>query len=97
MQRDVDVVFHNLGLESKSPIRDYNGGVQDAPFPVQDAPYTAQDAFTYDFDDASMTHSITADEGTCVIGGTTSTSRLKRSQIQTISIVLTKLNKKQPQ
>ena len=70
IQRDVDVVFHNLGLDSQSPIRDYNNGVQDAPFPVQDAPfsaqdapYSAQDAFTYDFDDASMTHSITAEEG----------------------------------
>ena len=76
IQRDVDVVFHNLGLDSQSPIRDYNNGVQDAPFPVQDAPfsvqdapysaqdapYSAQDAFTYDFDDASMTHSITAEE-----------------------------------
>ena len=70
IQRDVDVVFHNLGLDSQSPIRDYNNGIQDAPFPVQDAPfsaqdapYSAQDAFTYDFDDASMTHSITAEEG----------------------------------
>ena len=36
---------------------------QDAPFSAQDAPYSAQDAFTYDFDDASMTHSITAEEG----------------------------------
>jgi len=37
--------------------------VQDAPFSAQDAPYSAQDAFTYDVDDASMTHSITAEEG----------------------------------
>ena len=63
MQRDVDVIFHNLCLDSQTPIRDYGVVQQDAVLGVQDALFSVQDAFIYDFKDASMTHSITAEEG----------------------------------
>jgi hypothetical protein len=49
--------------DSQSPIQDYGGVQQDAVLGVQDALFSIQDAFTYDFEDASMTHSITVEEG----------------------------------
>ena len=59
IQRDVDIVFHNLGLDSQSPIRDH--GTLMSP---QDAVngYNLQDAVDYNLDD-SMCHSITEEEG----------------------------------
>ena len=76
IQRDVDIVFHNLGLDSQSPIRDHSiqndaiGGVHDtinsvhgAINGVHDAINGVNDTFDYDYEDAIMTHSITAEDG----------------------------------
>merc|ERR1711997_1153422 len=54
IQRDVDIVFHNLGLDSQSPIRDHETLMS------QDAVngYNLQDAVDYNLDEA-MCHSIT--------------------------------------
>ena len=63
IQRDFDVIFYNLGLDIQSPIREYGVVQQDTVLGVQDALFSVQDAFIYDFEDASMTHSMTAEVG----------------------------------